>query len=181
MPHAYAPAQRALHWAIAAAVVVLVPVGLAMTARGNAGTWDGVTNALYSWHKAIGFAVLLAMAARIVLRLRLGVPPYPQGFPPRFATLARWFHRLLYALLVAVPLLGWAGVTSFPALVTVGGMHLPPMPFVPVDQALSKALFALHGTLALALAALALVHVLALVVHVAHWRHVVLARMWPRR
>lgn len=181
MPHAYAPAQRALHWAIAAAVVVLVPVGLAMTARGNAGTWDGVTNALYSWHKAIGFAVLLAMAARLVLRIRLGAPPYPDGFPARFAALARWFHYLLYALLVAVPLLGWAGVTSFPALVTVGGMHLPPMPFVPVDQALSKALFALHGTLALALAALALVHVVVLVVHAVHWRHVVLARMWPRR
>jgi cytochrome b561 len=60
-------------------------------------------------------------------------------------------------------------------------MHLPPMPFVPVDQALSKALFALHGTLALALAALALVHVVVLVVHAVHWRHVVLARMWPRR
>jgi cytochrome b561 len=55
------------------------------------------------------------------------------------------------------------------------------MPFVPVDQALSKALFALHGTLALALAALALVHVVVLVVHAVHWRHVVLARMWPRR
>lgn len=181
MPHAYAPAQRALHWAIAAAVVVLVPAGLAMTARGNAGIWDGVTNALYSWHKAIGFAVLLAMAARIVLRLRLGVPAYPQGFPSRFAKLACWFHRLLYALLVAVPLLGWAGVTAFPALVTVGGMHLPPMPFVPIDQGLSKALFAVHGTLALALAALALVHVAGLVAHVVLWRHAVFERMWPRR
>jgi cytochrome b561 len=80
-----------------------------------------------------------------------------------------------------VPLLGWAGVTSFPALVTVGGMHLPPMPFVPVDQALSKALFAAHGTLALALAALALVHVAGLVAHVVLWRHPVLERMWPRR
>jgi len=180
MSQAYSPAQRALHWAIAAAVVVLVPVGLAMTARGNAGVWDGVTNALYSWHKAIGFTVLLAMAARIVLRLRLGVPAYPQGFPPRFASFARWFHRLLYALLVAVPLLGWAGVTAFPALVTVGGMHLPPMPFVPVDQALSKKLFAVHGTLALALAALALVHVAGLVAHALLWRHPVVARMWPR-
>ncbi len=176
---AYSLAQRALHWAIAAAVLVLVPVGLAMKARGDAGTWDGVTNALYSWHKAIGFALLLAMGARIALRLRRGVPPYPEGFPPRFAAMARWFHRLLYALLVAVPLLGWAGVTAYPALVTVGGLHLPPMPFVPVDQSLAKSLFALHGTMALALAALALVHVAGLVAHVVLWKHAVLARMWP--
>lgn len=180
MPNAYAPAQRALHWAIAAAVVATVPIGLAMTARGNAGIWDGVTNALYSWHKAIGFVVLLAMVARIVLRLRLGVPPYPEGFPARFSTLARWFHRLLYALLVAVPLLGWAGVTAYPALVTVGGLHLPAMPFVPVDQALAGRIFAAHGALALVLAALAMVHVAGLVAHVLLWKHAVLARMWPR-
>lgn len=180
MPNAYPRSQRTMHWLVAAALVAMVPLGLAMKARGDAGVWDGLTNALYSWHKAIGFAVLLAMATRIVLRLRLGAPAYPDGFPARYVVIARWFHLLLYALLLAVPLLGWAGVTAYPALDTLGGLRLPPMPFVPADQALANRIFAAHGTLALVLAGLAILHVAGLVAHVVLWRHAVFARMWPR-
>lgn len=176
----YPPLWRALHWGIAAAVAVLIPVGLWMSARGEANLWDGLTNTLYAWHKAIGFLVLLAMVLRLALRLRVGVPAYPADLPPSRRRLAIAFSHVFYALLFAVPLAGWAGVTAYPALVTVGGFNLPAMPLVPQDSDLAGRLFAIHGTLALALGALALGHVAISLHHLLIDRDRMFDRMWPR-
>lgn len=175
----YPPLWRALHWGIAAAVAVLVPVGLWMSARGEADLWDALTNTLYAWHKAIGFLVLLAMALRLALRLRLGVPAYPADLPPLRRKLAVGLGHAFYVLLFAVPLAGWAGVTAYPALVTIGGVNLPPMPLVPQDSDLAGQFFAIHGTLALLLGALALAHVAIALYHLLARRDRMFERMWP--
>lgn len=152
---------RILHWLMALMVLILIPVGLWMTARGEAGIWDGLTDTLYSWHKAIGFSVLLLMILRIVVKIRLKGPPYPDSMPRKLQLAAKGVHHLLYVLLVLTPLFGWAGVTAFPALVTVGGYHLPAMPFVPEDSDLAARLFDIHGALAITLAVLIAGHILA--------------------
>ena len=177
----YPAAWRALHWATAAAVAALLTAGLWMTARGGAGIWDGITNTLYAWHKAIGICVLLLTALRIAIRLRLGVPPYPQTLSPTRRRLAVALNHVFYTLLVAVPLLGWAGVTAYPALVTVGGVDLPAMPLVPQDSALAARLFGIHGTLALLLGALAAGHAAMALHHLFAARDGVFQRMWPGR
>jgi cytochrome b561 len=176
----YPPLWRALHWGIAAAVAILIPVGAWMTARGEAGLWDGLTNTLYAWHKAIGFLVPLAIVLRLALRLRLGVPAYPAELSPLRRRLAGGLGRVFYVLLFAVPLAGWAGVTAYPALVTVGGFNLPAMPLVPQDSDLAGRFFAVHGTLALLLGALALGHVAIALHHLLVKRDRVFERMWPR-
>jgi cytochrome b561 len=177
----YPPLWRALHWGIAAAVAVLIPVGLWMSARGEANLWDGLTNTLYAWHKAIGFLVLLSMVLRLVLRLRIGVPAYPAELSPARRKLAVALGHVFYVLLFAVPLLGWAGVTAYPALVTIGGFNLPAMPLVPQDSDLAGRLFAIHGTLALLLGAIALGHVAISLYHLLVYRDRMFDRMWPRR
>ena len=53
----------------------------------------------------------------------------------------------MYLLLVIIPLFGWAGVTAYPALITVGGFHLPGMPGIPKDQVLAKQLFEINPAL----------------------------------
>jgi cytochrome b561 len=88
-------------------------------------------------------------------------------------------HGLLYVLLVAVPLLGWAGVTAYPALITVAGQHLPAMPLIAQNEALAKQLFAAHGTLALVLGALIIAHICAALKHLFINRDEIFARMWP--
>jgi len=181
MPSTYSLTSRALHWVTALCIVALVALGVWMTERAQANLWDGLTNTLYGWHKLIGFLVLLLTALRIGVKLRSTRPPYPQSVPGSTIKLAAVAHGLLYLLLLVVPLLGWAGVTAFPALITLGGYHLPPMPGIPQDQALAKQLFEIHGNLALVLAALALAHIAAAVRHLLIKKDGVFQRMWFNR
>jgi len=80
--------------------------------------------------------------------------------------------------LIVVPLLGWAGVTAYPALITLGSYHLPAMPGIPKDQALAKQLFEIHGNLALVLAGLAVAHAAAGLHHLLLKKDGVFQRMW---
>lgn len=161
----YPTGWRVVHWLIAVMVLVLIPVGLWMTARGEANVWGALTNVLYSSHKAIGFTVLLLMVVRIGMKIRFGTPSYPDTMPRRLKLAATGLHHLLYLLLVLTPLFGWAGVTAYPALVTVGGYHLPAMPWVPENQELAQRLFVIHGTLAITLGVLVVGHIGAAVRH----------------
>lgn len=155
----YPASWRALHWLMAILVLGLIPVGLWMTARGEAGLWDALTNTLYGSHKAIGFVVLLLMLVRVGMKVFMRAPAYPSSVSPRLQRAAKGLHHLMYVLLFATPLLGWAGVTAFPALITLGGYHLPPMPGVPISRDLSGVLFQLHGFAAMALALLLVGHI----------------------
>lgn len=175
----YRPAQRLLHWLVALSIPVLFMLGLWMTARASANLWDDQTNLLYGSHKALGIGVLCLMALRLFFKLRRAAPAYPAGLSPTLIFLARTVHILLYVLLFAVPLLGWAAVTAYPALITVAGYHLPAMPWITPNEALAKQLFAIHGWLAFALGALALGHIAAALKHLLFNRDGVFERMWP--
>ncbi|WP_394171573.1 cytochrome b [Saccharospirillum alexandrii] len=161
----YPVAWRLLHWLMALMVFALIPIGVVMAERAEAEIWGALTNTLYNWHKAIGFSVLLLMVLRIVMKVWLKGPPYPDELPRKLQLAAKSLHHLLYVLLVLTPLFGWAGVTAFPALITVGGYHLPAMPFVPVNEALAGRLFAIHGALAITLGVLIVGHIGAAMKH----------------
>lgn len=161
----YPVGWRVVHWLIAVMVLTLIPVGLWMTARGEADVWGALTNTLYSSHKAIGFTVLLLMVVRIGMKIRFGTPPYPDTLPRKLKLAAAGLHHLLYLLLVLTPLFGWAGVTAYPALVTLGGYDLPAMPLVPENSELAERFFVIHGTLAITLGVLIVGHIGAAVRH----------------
>ncbi len=177
----YLPAQRILHWFVALALPILFVLGLWMTARASANLWDEQTNLLYGLHKALGFAVLCLMVLRLFLKLRTKAPAYPSSLSPTLILAAKTIHALLYLLLFAVPLLGWAAVTAYPALITIAGYHLPPMPGITQNEALAKQLFAIHGSLAFVLAALALGHIAAALKHLLVTQDGVFERMWPAK
>jgi cytochrome b561 len=162
----YPAIWRVLHWLMALMVFILIPVGLWMASRAEANIWGALTNTLYSWHKAIGFSVLLLMIVRIVIKARLNSPPYPDALPRKLQLAANSLHHLLYVMLVLTPLFGWAGVTAFPALVTVGGYDLPAMPFIPEGRELAARLFDIHGALAITLGVLIAGHVAAAIRHI---------------
>lgn len=161
----YPAGWRVLHWVIALLVLMLIPTGFWMAARGEAGLWGALTNTLYSSHKAMGFSVLVLMMLRIAVKITVRGPAYPREMPRELQLAAKGLHHLLYILLVLTPLFGWAGVTAFPALGTVGGYHLPAMPFVPQDRELAARLFDIHAALAIVLTVLIAGHIAAALRH----------------
>lgn len=124
----YAPMARLLHWITVLFVTVLIPVGLYMVWRGKTTNFDATTNTLYSAHKLGGFILFWLVVIRLIYR-------FTRGAPPDEPTLAWWqkagshlTHWGLYGLLLAMPILGWLGVTLYGALGTLGGLSLPPIP-----------------------------------------------------
>ncbi len=174
----YAFGWRVLHWAIAALVLTTIPIGLTMASRADANIFDAVTNTLYAAHKTIGFTVLLLMLLRIGLKLRIGAPVYEAAMPRGLAIAARCVHHLIYVLLILTPILGWAGVTAYPALTIAGSIRLPPLPFVPQSEALAEQLFTVHGFFALTLAAIVIGHIAAAMRHLVIMRDGIFQRMW---
>jgi cytochrome b561 len=175
----YGPVAMALHWLLAVMIVGSLGVGLYMTGL----PLSPARIKLYNWHKWAGVTILLLSALRLVWRLRHAPPPLPL---PAAAAMPRWqrtgyraSHALMYLLFLAVPLFGWAysSALGFP-VVWFGVLPLPD--FMPVDKELAEAVLKpLHKGSAFTLAAVALLHVAAVLKH--HWidRDGILKRMWP--
>ncbi|MDQ0346652.1 cytochrome b [Ancylobacter vacuolatus] len=175
-PVRYGPTARVLHWLVALIVLGLIPLGLYMVSRGEATGFDALTGSLYSLHKFVGFLVLWLIVLRMLVRLR-GAPPPAATLTPFERVASVTVHGALYALLLVVPLLGWAGVSAYPALNVFGLFDLPAL--LSPDEALAKRILGLHGLLAQILGVLALAHIAAALYHRFLKRDGVMARMWP--
>src|SRR5215469_10374586 len=88
-----------LHWLLAIALVGNLVIGWLLDDREE----------LVAPHKSIGICILVFALVRLTNRLRVRdqVPPSinAAGTPARFVEAAA--HRLLYVLMLTVPLLGW--------------------------------------------------------------------------
>lgn len=177
-PDRYSGTARALHWITALAVFVMIPVGLTMSYRGNVmNLWDGLTNGLYSAHKLFGFLLLWLTAGRLAYRLLHGAPPDEPSLAWWQKAGSHLVHWLLYGLLLVVPLLGWTGVSLFPALRIFDLFDLPAL--AQPNEAAARRVLGIHGALALTLGALAILHIAAALYHRFIRRDGVLSRMWP--
>ena len=181
MPQTYSFMMRFIHWLSALLIIALLIFGFWMTNRSAANLWDELTNTLYAWHKLIGFSVLLITGLRVLIKLSSKRPPYPDGLALWQIQLAHSVQIAMYLLLLIIPLFGWAGVTAYPALITVGGFHLPGLPGIPKDQILAKQLFQIHGYLVLALISITLLHVIAGLSHLCIRKDGVFERIWFKR
>lgn len=140
--------------------------------------FDG--KALRSWllegHAHMGLLVLGLGVARVLLRLRLGKLPGDGGLVGR--VVAGLAHAGLYALLFALPLLGWASINAQGRTVNLLGWPLPAL--VGADEDLSDELLAWHVNAAWALLALGVTHAAAALWHHFVLRDSVLSAMLPR-
>jgi cytochrome b561 len=174
----YAPAARRFHWFTAAFVFALIPVGLYMTYRGKATNFDAFTNTLYSNHKLGGFILLLLVIARLAYRFKNGAPPDEPTLEPwqRFAS--HLTHWGLYGLLLLVPLLGWTGISLYPALGIHGWFNLPAL--TSPDQKMAETVFMFHKLSAIALGLGVVAHIGAALFHHVIRKDNVLRRMLPK-
>lgn len=166
--------QKLLHWSMAAMILAMLFVGVGMVA-----TVSRAHDVLIDLHRPLGAALLLLVIVRLVVRLRRGAPALPASMPPPQRAIAALSHLVLYALMLAMPLIGWAMLSAGGYPVTmIGAFHLPPI--LPVDVRLFALLRALHTWLAFALFAVVLMHLAAALLHALILRDGVFAAMAPR-
>ena len=170
-----------LHWVIALGILALIAMGLGMTHLGLA---PMAKFQLYQLHKSIGITVLLAVLLRILWRLTHRPPPLP-AMPPLEKAAAEGTHWLLYILMLAIPLSGWALVSVSPfnlPTVLYGVLpwpHLPVLPELANKAAVEAVVKLIHGKLAWALTAIIALHAGAALRHHFILRDGVLRRILP--
>ena len=155
--------SRILHWTMAVLVLAMLFIGIGMVSSLSDYHW------LVSIHRPLGILILVLVAIRLVNRLLNPAPPLPQGMPvwQRFAAHAS--HVVLYALLFALPLVGWGMLSAarYP-IVLYGSLQLPPI--LPHEVALYAVLRMTHTVLAFLLFATFLAHFAAALMHALIYR-----------
>lgn len=121
---------RWLHWGTALAVLVEVPAGFTMAWTYLDGARGGPLASLHlrssQIHHTFGLILLLAVLVRLWWRWRHPAPALPHGTGPAARLAARGVQALLYALLLLLPLSGWAALS---ALGAGGGYPAPELWF----------------------------------------------------
>ncbi|QET02149.1 cytochrome b [Cupriavidus pauculus] len=163
--------SRLLHWVMAVLIVAMLFIGIGMVS-----TVSGRYTTLLTLHRPIGIAILLLAVLRLVNRLTHRPPPLPASLPAPQRIAAHASHLLLYALMIAMPLVGWGmqSAGAFP-IVLWGTTELPPI--LPHDPQLYASLRQLHTTGAFALFLALLLHFAAALFHGLIRRDGVLASM----
>jgi cytochrome b561 len=164
---------RALHWT--SALIIFLAIGLAWGRELLDG--DSVSTSMLSLHRQLGLVALLLWALRLTARWA-----YRRRQQEVLPALLRYSgvasHLLLYLVLLAMPLLGWALTNAQGHPVSL--LNVVPLPtLAPVDPDLADALEDWHKGGAWLLIGLTFLHVIAAIWH--HWvrRDGVLVSMCP--
>ena len=160
------------HWSIAAFVIVNLGIGLL-----HENLLDGVRWAI-PLHKSIGITVLALTLGRIAWRLAHPAPPLPERMAAWERAAAFGVHFGLYALILIMPLTGWAlasGSRKYP--ITWFGLF--DVPYLPVSKATAGAAHNAHGLFGWVMLALVAIHIAAALRHHFILRDSVLGRMAP--
>lgn len=114
----YSGLQIGLHWLIAILIVTAWFTGEGAEEAMEVVEEGGVAG--FVPHVLIGLAILALVLVRVLVRLGRGAPAAP-GEPGSLTVLAAdWGHRLIYLLMLAVPL---GGIATFFLGLDVGEVH----------------------------------------------------------
>lgn len=162
--------SRLLHWAMAIMVVAQLFIAAIMVAS------LAYYPLLLSIHKPLGIAILVFVVIRIGNRLLHRPPPFLSTMSPLERVVSTWSERLLYALLLLQPLVGWAMLSAAgDPLVIYGQLRLPPI--APDDTSVYAILRQSHTVLAYLLFATFTAHMCAVLFHTLVLRDRLLDRM----
>jgi len=150
---------RILHWLMAALILAMLFIGAGMVSTVN----DRYPE-LLAWHRPIGIAILILAVIRLGVRVTHRPPPLPADVPAMQAAAARASHYVLYGLMIAMPLIGWAmqSAGGYPVILWKGVVLFPILPHA--VQLYGWLRFA-HGLLAYAFFLLILAHLGAALFH----------------
>ncbi|HRJ70394.1 MAG TPA: cytochrome b [Beijerinckiaceae bacterium] len=171
----YSPLARRLHWLTALAIVVAFPLGVALDKASPA-----MMDTLYRAHWSFGLLALFLAVPRVANQLRGDTPGRYPGLTRFEAVASSIVHKLLYLLILAVPLAGWLGKSAYGGAITVFGLFDMPA-LLSQNQTLGERILTVHTSLAKLLALCIVLHVAGALKHAFINRDGVLKRMLPGR
>jgi cytochrome b561 len=155
----FTPLQRLLHWGLAICILAMLFIGVGM-----ASTVAPKYLPLVAIHKSLGITILVLALIRLAVRLRYGAPKLPADLPAPMRLAAHLSHYAFYALMIGMPLVGWAMLSAgaYPVVI-FAGLHLPAI--LPQNDRLHSALWNTHFYLAFVFFTLILLHLAASLFH----------------
>jgi len=155
---------------MAAMLLAMLFIGVTMVAS------LGDYHKLVAIHRPLGIMILILAIIRLINRMFTTLPPFPPTMSQRERRIASASERLLYTLMLALPLVGWGMLSAghYP-IVMFGPVHLPPI--LPANPLLYAILRRTHTILAYLLFVTFLAHLSAILFHTLIIRDRILHRM----
>jgi cytochrome b561 len=154
----YDAVSRILHWLTLLLLLTQFALGWLMPDADSVKTPHG----LVAWHVGVGTLLLAVVIVRLMwAAIRRSPADVQQSAVLRLA--AKTLHRLLYALLLAVPLLGWLNASGRDWAVRLAGVT--PLPRLASPDSLGATIGEWHTTSAIFLLVLIGLHVVAAITH----------------
>ncbi|WP_353211439.1 cytochrome b/b6 domain-containing protein [Rhodovarius sp.] len=171
----YSAVAKIFHWVSVPLIVLALLSGVVI---GH--IKDPSKMGFYAIHESLGLTLLILVLARLACRRFSPPPPLPGDLPGYLRKASAATHHMLYAALVAQPVLGFfaSNAFGFPmqgATAYLGFIDLPK--FMNAWEGLAKPLMWLHGWLGWLLPVLIAAHVAAAIYHHAIRRDGTLMRM----
>ncbi len=170
-----------LHWIIALMIIGNLTGGLTMDywldSPDPAMKQTGLV--IIQIHKSIGLTVLVLSLLRLGWRIAHPAPPLPGHMTSTERVLARVTHYGFYALMLLLPLSGWAMVSTGKQIFPIRYFGLFEVPHLPLDKTLGGLFKESHEVLGWIAIATIVLHVAAALKHHYFDRDDVLARMLP--
>lgn len=175
MNPSYTSSQKAIHWAVFLLVIGLYGLTYVVDIfpRG-----DPNRDLVWWFHISFGLLLFALVILRVGLRLIRGAPELPSEMTQLERWLAKLAHLVLYALLVAIPVLGILLTWFRGDALSFFGLFTIPAPFAP-DRATAGFIRELHSLCANLILILAGLHAAAALWHHFIRKDDVLRRMLP--
>src|SRR5450830_1359087 len=120
----YSPTAKGLHWLIVLLLTVQFTTAFLLPHIGR----NTPPSDIIDLHFSLGVLIMLAMVARLVVRLLHPVALDAKDAAPAERLLARLTHWLFYLILIVSPLMGWASASAHRLPVSLFGLiPLPPL------------------------------------------------------
>jgi cytochrome b561 len=172
----FAIQSRILHWLMAAMLLAMLFIGVSMVAS------LGNYHRLVVVHRPLGIMILVLAIIRLINRRLTTLPPFPPTMSARGRRVTTATEKLLYTLMIVMPLIGWGMLSAghYP-IEMFGPVHLPPI--LPANPTLYAVLREGHTVLAYLLFLTFLWHLSTVLFHTLVIRDRLLNRMalWPVR
>jgi superoxide oxidase len=123
-PERYGSIAIGLHWLT---LLILIAVYACINLSDLYPKGSEPREALKTWHFMLGLTVLVLVALRLVNRFLGASPVVSPPMPVWQQRLANAIHFALYALMLAMPILGWLVLSAAGKPVPFFGIQLPPL------------------------------------------------------
>src|SRR5579862_9831852 len=102
----FAIQSRILHWLMAVMILSMLFIGVTMVAS------LGDYHKLVAIHRPLGIMILILAIVRLINRKFTTLPPFPPTMSERERRISTATEKLLYTLMIAMPLIGWAMLSA---------------------------------------------------------------------